>query len=221
MIAFLLLQAAALAGAPGDMPALRIEGDYLLLRHLVAAAAIPAGIDGNVRLLRVPEGKTGIVLTPDEQRQLLHRRLPTLRLRPKAQTALRITFDRRADLARQPACFALNQPIAADEWIAAGHVDRVPCDAGRTRAPVLYDASARAPRAAAALAAGTYLGRVALPAKLPQQRGEEMTLRTRVGPVTIDRSAVLMQPGRAGHRAFVRLSDGAIVAATLADERGE
>jgi len=218
MIPFLFLQVAALAGSPDELPTIRIEGDYLLLRHLAADGSNPAAVDRDFRLLRAPDGVRSIILTPAQQSALLRRRLPALALQPRATTTIRIEFERMVDTANRLGCLATNQPVGAGEWIDATRAQPVACDASRARARLDYDAVARAPRAVTALPAASYLGPVVLPAALPQEPGRTMTLRTRVGPVTIDRSAVLMQPGRPGRSAFVRLSDGSVFAARLADE---
>lgn len=222
MISALLLQAATLphvAAAP-DVAALDVEGDFLTLAHLVAPDDVPASVGGDLRLLKVPDGARSIVLTLDDQKRLLGRRLPALRLLPRVQRDIRITFAQPADDGRRAPCFALNQPVAAGLPVGRAQADAVPCDAAKARARIAYNRGAGAPVAATALSAGSYLGPVALPVALPHPPGSEMTLRTRVGPVTIDRSARLVQPGHAGRSAFVALSDGRIVAARLAAEEG-
>ncbi|WP_077145902.1 hypothetical protein [Sphingopyxis sp. KK2] len=221
MMWLLWLQAAALPVAdavPGE-EVLVVRGDYLLLRHLVATETLPASTSGDLRLLRVPGGARTILLTETDQRELIRRRLPNVKLAPQQPRTLRIDFER-AMGATSRTCFELNQPVAAGEPIDAGGATPIACDASRQRVRLSYDLASRAPVSAVALAAGSYLGPVALPSLLPQPTGQTMTLRTRVGPMTIDRAAVLVQPGRAGRHAFVRLSDGKIISAPLADDGG-
>ena len=219
---FIWLQAAALpaAGVVPKEETLVVRGDHLLLRHLVAAETIPAGTSGDLRLLRVPDGARSVLLTEADQIELLRRRLPSIEIQPQKRRALHVDFERSTNVTAPRPCFELNQPVAAGEAIDAGRAALVTCDVSRSRVRLSYDPTTRAPTATVTLTAGSYLGPVALPAALPQQTGKMLTLRTRVGPVTIDRAAVLMQPGRAGRRAFVRLSDGKIVSAPLADVGG-
>jgi hypothetical protein len=222
MLWLLWFQAAALPAGDAlpERASLVVQGDYLLLRHLVAADRIPAGTPGDFRLLRAPGNATRIELTEAEQAELLRRRLPMAGLTPQRRGSLRVEFARSDNAASPRQCLALNQPVSAGDAIDAARVVSAPCEADRPRARLFYDHAVRAPVATTALAAGSYLGPVAVPAALPQPAGGTMTLRTRVGPVTIDRTATLIQPGRTGRRAFVRLSDGEIVAARLADDGG-
>jgi hypothetical protein len=222
MMWFLWLQAAALpaAGAVPEAAVLVVRGDYLLLRHLVAPETLPLGASGDLRLLRVPDGARTILLTEADQREILHRRLPSAKMEPQRRRTLRIDFERVMGAVAPRLCFELNQPIAAGDAIDAGRATVVTCDTDRARARLSYDPTARVPKATIALAAGSYLGPVVLPSSLPQPAGQTMTLRTQVGPVTVDRAAVLVQPGRAGRHVFARLSDGKIISAPLADDGG-
>ncbi len=72
--------------------------------------------------------------------------------------------------------------------------------------------------AAEAIAAGTYLGRVAPLRRASVVKGAELVLRSSAGPVVIERRVTAMQPGRAGGRIFVRDADGQVFAAPLAGE---
>lgn len=223
MISILLLHAASLAAPapPQGTVALEIEGDYLTLAHLAAPGDIPSSVGPGFRLLKRPDGARSIVLTPADQQRLLRRRLPAWRLVPRSAQDLHVAFAPPPTAGRPSPCFALNRPVVAREPIVRAQADEVPCDAAKVRTRLGYDRQAGAPIAASALAAGSYLGPVALPVTLARASGSEMTLRTRVGPVTIDRSARLVQPGRPGHSVFVALSDGRIVAARLAAETGD
>jgi hypothetical protein len=220
MIGLFIIQAAALAatGSPAATPSLAIEGDHLLLHHLVAPGEIPRGVSADMRLLTAPAGRRTLILTREAQERLLRRRLPAVRLAPRASGAVRLVFAPRGLRKAGGACFELREPLAAGAWVSVEQVSAVPCNDARVAAPLAYDRVARVPRTRLALAAGSYLGAIELPPTLPQPRGAALTLRTRVGPVTIYRDAILEQPGWAGRPAFVRLSDGNIIAAPLADE---
>lgn len=219
MSAIALLHATfVMTSSAGTVSPLAVDGDHLLLHHLVARESIPAGIDPDFRLMRVPKGHRSITLTVEAQRKLLKRRLPNVKLAPRTAQAIEVTFARKTPAEDARPCFELGQPLEGGAWIGAEHIRQTACDDGRRAAPLAYDAAARAPRTLSALAAGSYVGRIVVPSRLPLPKGSELTLHTRVGPVAVDRNAVLEQPARPGRRAFVRLSDGSIIAAKLADE---
>lgn len=222
MLSVLLLQAATLVPAiqAAGVMVLHVDGDYLTLAHLAAPGDIPAAAGGDFRLLKAPDGVNSIVLTLDDQKRLLRRRLPAFRIAPRTQHDVRVEFARSVNGDRRRPCLALNQPVGAGDPVDRAQASIVPCDPAKQPAQLAYSRDAGAPVARGALSAGAYLGRVLLPPSLPHQRGSEMTLRTRVGPVTIDRSARLVQPGRPGRSAFALLSDGRIVAAPVLAEGG-
>ncbi|NIJ36971.1 hypothetical protein FHR22_001655 [Sphingopyxis panaciterrae] len=222
MLSVLLLQAATLIPATPAAGAtlLHVDGDYLTLAHLAAPGDIPAAAGGDFRLLKAPHGVRSIVLTLDDQKRLLHRRLPVFRIAPRTQHDVRVEFARSVNGNRRAPCLALNQPIGVGDPVDRAQASVVPCDHMKRRVLLSYSEDAGAPAARVALPAGAYLGPVLLPLKLPHRRGSEMTLRTRVGPVTVERSARLVQAGRPGRNAFVALSDGRVVAAPLPAEEG-
>jgi hypothetical protein len=53
------------------------------------------------------------------------------------------------------------------------------------------------------------------------QQGSTMTLRSRIGPVTIERPVTLLQPGRDRRSVFVRDSDGQVYTAPVALDQSE
>jgi flagella basal body P-ring formation protein FlgA len=91
----------------------------------------------------------------------------------------------------------------------------VPCEATKVGAPVRFDRRASALRASAPLPAGTRLGRLALSAAPDIDKGDELTLRSTVGPVSVERQVVALQPGRSGGRVFVRDAEGQVMSAPL------
>lgn len=231
MFAALLFQATTLVpAAPAAVTAadidleiavIEVDGDTLTLAQLAAPRDIPAAVGGNFRLLKAPDGARSIVLTPGDQQRLLDRRLAAHRIAPRFSRAVRIVFSPRPTGMRPSPCFELNRPVTAGEALGRSQARVVACDPAKVRARLAYDREAGAPVAFAALPAGAYLGPALLPAVLPYPRGSAMTLRTRVGPVTVDRTAALVQSGRAGRRAFARLSDGRIIAARLPTDQGD
>lgn len=111
-------------------------------------------------------------------------------------------------------CYATARGVAAGEALVAADLTPVPCKRA-ARAPLRYDAAARAPVATAALPPGTYLGRVVPGAEAQIPVGTELTLRSSAGVVTIERRVTSMQPGRSGGRVFVRDSEGKVFAVPL------
>lgn len=115
-------------------------------------------------------------------------------------------------------CYAAARDVAAGTPLAAADVSAVPCRADAPRAALRYDRHSGATLAADALAAGTYLGRLAPLGQAQVAKGEALTLRSTAGPVTIERAVTAMQPGRAGGKVFVRDANGQVFAARLALE---
>lgn len=213
-----LLQAAALSASPlPQAEALAVEDGYVLLRHIVDSKNIPAGIDPDMRLLKIPVSRSAVSLTPADQHRLLARRLPGRAFRLRNNEGIRFSV-RRADRVGHHACFELNQPVAGGEWVGRDQVRPAICDSGRGVEALAFDRSGHVPVARSALDAGAYLGALDIPLTPPLPAGTQMTLRTRVGPVTIDRVASLAQPGVPGRKVFVRLSDGKVIAARLAEK---
>ncbi len=120
-----------------------------------------------------------------------------------------------------PTCFAAARDLPVGTELTASDLTLVTCRATPGRARVRYDRSRRAPIAAAAITAGTYLGSILLPEEGRVQKGEVLTLRSTAGPVTVERSVTTMQPARAGGRVFVRDSEGNIFAAPMTVRRAQ
>ncbi|MEI9851944.1 MAG: hypothetical protein WDN24_15170 [Sphingomonas sp.] len=102
-------------------------------------------------------------------------------------------------------CFAAARDLPADAAIARSRScpRALP---GRTGSAARSATSPAAGAAIAArpIAAGAYLGRIALPSAGRVARGEALVLRSAQGAVTIERPVTALQPGRPGGRLFVR-----------------
>lgn len=137
---------------------------------------------------------------------------------------LRLTIVPAALLLSAPAfageCYALAAPVAAGDYIDRSDVSAVACREQPSDAPLAYDRNARALRAAAALAAGDYLGPLVIDAGRVARPGEELVLVIREGPVTIEREVSPVSPVRSGEDGFVRAEDGTVFAATYIPGEG-
>lgn len=210
-----LVFASTVALASSQAPiTLDIEGRDLALTDLVSSSTLPRELEDDFILLTAPDGVEKIELPVEAQERLLRQRLPTYRLDLKQQRTLQISFSPSASR-QQVTCYALKQPVDAGGYLHAALAEVVACDATREVAEIRMSSAASAPQAVTALPQGAYLGEISLPRSFTHAAGSEMTLTTRTGPVTITRSAVLMQPGRPGRQVFIRLSDNRIIAARL------
>ena len=129
-----------------------------------------------------------------------------------------ITARAHADDGR--ACLKVRNDVPAGAVLTTANADPVECDIAQVAAKLRFDRSSRSVLAAEPIAAGGYLGRVALPSGDVVQRGERLSLRSRSGPVVIERSVVAMQVGRSGRRVFVRDADGHVFAVRAHTDRG-
>lgn len=196
---------------------LLISGAFLRASDIAVGAP-------DLALLQLPDA--GATLELDEARrvQLLRNRMPGRNFALRHRGTLTIA---RADEPapsrdpRGPSCYSARSDLPAGTYIVRADVNQVDCSAARGDARLRYDAAARAPYARDQVAAGSYLGALRLEADRPVARGTAMLLRTRVGPVTIERKVVAIQAGRGGKRLFVRAGDGAAFASRLADQAPE
>lgn len=166
----------------------------------------------------VPRGRTQLSMTREALAGLVRRSVPGLGtwLRPGAgSVTFRAPARRHEAKGASGACAATAQPVAQDAALKTADIVTVPCEAREVGAPVRFDRRASAVRASAHLPAGTRLGRLALPAAPNVDRGDELTLLSRVGPVSVERQVVALQAGRSGGRVFVRDAEGQVVSAPL------
>lgn len=192
-------------------------GDLVELR----GARLPARV-ADMIVLRLPTGESVLDLPAEQAAALVRRRVPSLRpaITPGAVVHVR-QGSAPARAAVQGNCFVAVSGIAAGAVLTTADVAKADCQA----APVTrlrYDRAGLV-LSGEAMPAGAYLGR--LPA-LPERavgKGVSLTLRSRSGPVTIERSVTAMQPARSGGKLFVRDESGSVFAAplTLAGGQGQ
>jgi hypothetical protein len=208
-----------LAGAAGLAAAaaperVDVDGRAVRLRDLgglagFAAAARGPGADEAIATL--PAGRDRIVVTRRTLEALARRAVPAVALGEGGPDGP-VAIHRR--VSAREGCVAAARPILAGEAIAPGDLVPADCAVGRARAPLHYR-SGEGVVAAAPIAAGVPLGRLAPPPPHDVARGAELTLVSRAGPVTISRPVTALQPGRGGRRLFVRDADGAVFAIRL------
>lgn len=175
--------------------------------------------------VRIAPRVKAVMLTAQEQRLLLQRLYPGLKLSPKYKTD--VVFVAGSNLAAgqtdiaSARCYATRRDVPAGDYFSREDFATVPCDAAARAERMGYDKAARAVFARSDVPAFTYVGRLALPSSEPVKTGTPMTLRTIAGPVTIDRNVVTLQPARAGQRVFVRTREGVVLAHPLANTAGD
>ena len=170
---------------------------------------------GSVEIARVPAGRRAVTLSRRAVAALVRRAEPGLVV--GGDQAGAITFHIAASsVGRSERCFVALAPVAQGAAIGRGDVRQGICGGGAV--PVRYDAGRRAIVATRRLAAGESIGRT-LPGAGPDVgRGDALTLVSRSGPVTIERSVTALQPGRNGGRVFVRDGAGHVFAAPVAGQ---
>ncbi|HEY0148096.1 MAG TPA: flagella basal body P-ring formation protein FlgA [Allosphingosinicella sp.] len=185
--------------------------DVAELHHLDAATR--RRLQSRV-VARLPEREGSVAVSRKDLAALIRRSVPGLQ--PSGVEG-RILF--RAALkpdAIQPKCSALASPLEAGQAILPSDLVSAPCEKAPARTLVRFDRRAGVTRAAAALPAGTMLGRISVTEAPAIGAGDKLTLLSTSGPVRIERPVVALQPGRAGGKVFVMAADGEVLAAPLA-----
>lgn len=204
------------------MPATEIEvpsreirlGDVAVLDHFRGATR--TRLAARV-IARLPRGRNSITLSPAAVAGLVRRSVPGLNAVAGANRSP-ITIRTRDGTgeaeAAKPSCVALSRPVTQGETLTLADVMPASCEK-HAQTQVRFDRGGSLVRAAADLEAGTHLGRLSLPELAGVDRGDKLTLVSRVGPVRIERKVVAVQPGRPGGRIFVRDEEGQVLTAPL------
>jgi hypothetical protein len=224
VIAILLLAAAAsAASAPRPLETIEVDRAEIRLGDLAAIdgfAALSASPDRARAVAALPSGRSRFVTTRAALAELVRRRFGPIM--PAVTGGEGQVLIRRAVMDRgESVCFAAAGPLAAGAVVARADLAPAPCEAERRAADLRFDRTDGSVRAARPIEAGTYLGRVALPAQADVASGDELTLVSAVGPVRISRPVVALQPGARGRRLFVRDRDGAVFAVPLDETEGQ
>lgn len=196
-----------------DRP-LRI-GDIARIDH---AGGIP---DLERRIVAMlPERRRTVTVSRAALAGLIRRAVPGLVIRHGAG-AMTLRLPAPSARASRP-CFALAAPVAQGALLRPSGLAETACagpDRGGTA--VRLDRRTGALRAAAALPAGAYLGRIAVPSPPDIERGQRLTVVSTAGPVRIERQAVALQNGLNGRRAFVQDADGQVFPAPVSVTSGD
>lgn len=170
------------------------------------------GLAGRV-IASLPPGRASVTLERVALAGLIRRAAPGVRIADEGEGAVTLRLAPRERAQRR--CFALAHPVAVGATIGAADLMEADCRAGESATAIVYDRAAGAPRARHDLAAGQYLGSVAVAPAAGVDRGERLTLASTAGPVRIERTVVALQPARPGARIFVRTGDGEVLVAAV------
>ncbi len=207
-------------------PAIALETPLLRVRDVVSLDCLSEARRRRVEDLAIAliEANDARVLSRQALANLVRRRAPELHavtFSGAREEMVRIEGpridDARPGEAAQGSCFAAAAPIAEGAAIAAADLERAPCLAP-VRTSVRYDRLNGIMRATRDIARGDALGPLPPAPVAIAERGEAMSLVTRMGPVMIERSVETVQPSRGGS-VFVRDRDGHVFAAPLAEAR--
>lgn len=164
-------------------------------------------------VMRLPLGTTRLVLPARTLAALLRRRVPGLAA-PNGTRDVVITASAAPATAPVAGCAVTSRAIAAGTVLSSEHISSAPC--GADIAPVLtYDGGARSAVAVRDLPTGQYLGRVSLSPDRRVAKGTVLSLRSRQGPVAVERAVTTLQSSRSGARVFVRDTAGSVFSAPL------
>jgi len=215
-----LLPALACAALPGH--AVAAERVVLPAREITVADL--AALDqtqrarlGSLAIATIPVGRSHLELDAITRAKLLRRRVPgqDLHLRHGGKVRFEVPGPRDAGRGARP-CLMLRHDLAAGDYLQPEAMAPAPCRAHAARLPLLFDRRVNALRLSAPLAAGTYLGPLAMRGGPIIGAGTELRHVAHQGPVTIERRVNALQPSRMGRAIFVRTHDGAIFASRLA-----
>lgn len=165
----------------------------------------------SIVVLRLPSGRRRMTLPVPAIAALVKRRVPSLSIGGVGS----VTIVSRPSGLAVPACWTSIRAMQAGEAVTVRDAVPSPCGGATSAADIRYGGNAM-PIIRYRIPAGASLGRL-LP--VPADRvtaGAALTLRSVLGPVTIERAVTTLQPGRSGRRVFVRDGDGQVFAATLA-----
>lgn len=215
----MILAAAALVAVITGQDIVRLEGDQIRLGQVVELTSASASL-GKVVIARLPDGSARIELTRAQLASLAVRAVPGLAVETGQGS---VSFIRAEHMRRPgPACFEAAVPVVAGAPITRSDAIRTGCDDTRMAARLRFDPSSRSALAAGPVAVGDYLGAVRLGDAPTVRRGDLLTLRSRSGPVTIERSVIAMQPAHTPDRkVFVKDEDGQVFAGPLGLEKGQ
>ncbi len=215
-----LLPALACAALPGHaaaaervvLPAREITVADLAMLDQTQRARL-----GSLAIAAIPAGKSHLELDAATRARLLRRRVPgqDLRLRHGGKVRFEVPEPREAGRGARP-CIMLRRALDAGDYLQPEAVAPVPCRDHAEALPLLFDRRVNALRLSSPLAAGAYLGSLAVRGGPIIGAGTELRHVTRQGPVAIERTVNALQPSRMGQAIFVRTQDGAIFASRLA-----
>lgn len=173
---------------------------------------------GSIVIARLPAGLRQAQLSRADLQMLARRAVPGLTFAGITHGFVTIRWDAPAE-AKAKRCFEAIAPVAAGAFIAIGDAAAVPCDREGETAALRHDRETGAAVAVQSVAPGDYLGEVRLGQRAVVRRGDKLTLKSRAGPVVVERPVVALQSGKpTDRRIFVETSEGEILATDLATE---
>lgn len=174
---------------------------------------------GELVVAQIPENETSTLLTSADQQRLIRNRLPGQHLKLKYRVSLLLFVNNisRSDPKPSRVCYETKAPLSADSFVARADLEEVACHPKRPHVRLAFNRTAKTPYTPVNLPARSYVGPVWAPLTKPIAIGTAMTLRTISGPVTIEQSAVSLQPGRLGQKVFVQTADRQVFSEKLGE----
>jgi hypothetical protein len=172
----------------------------------VGDVASGAGPMARAAIARLPRGRSEVVLTRRAIGSLIRRAIPGVTVAGDGGVGA-ISFATSIDEPHVATCLVARSPINTRSAVLSDQVVSAPCEGRAALGLASYDRARGEVVARRAIEAGANLGMMRLPEPSAVHAGDHLTLISRAGPVTVERAVTAMQPGRNGHRIFVR--DGA------------
>jgi len=160
-------------------------------------------------IARLPAGGRRTTLTHAALASLVHRRAPQLAHFDigDADATVALTHSATTNSDSGAACYTAARDLPSGRALSREDLRPAACTHDPS-ASLAYDATNGVLRSAQAIAAGAYLGRVAVLPAAFVDTGDELSLVVAVGPVQIERTVTALQPASSGDAVFVRDGDG-------------
>lgn len=217
LVALLASAAVPVHEQPSPEVEIEVRDGLLRLGDLSSFAAIPpAGpSEASTVLARLPRGATRARLSRQALAGLVRRALPATRFALAADVAgVTLISEGTLPARSDEGCLTLALPVVAGTALAERHVATSACGLPPSGA-LRFDRRDGLVRAAKDLPVGMPLGHIAVASDDLVERGTEMTLSARAGPVVVARRVTALQAAHPGQRLFVAGADGTIVSAPL------
>jgi hypothetical protein len=219
-ISLILLAAAGAQPEISFAPQAMAKGSHVVLADVADLSAIPAALRPAAAALPIAafaQGQERLVVTRSQLAARVRALMPALAPWLSEPGDGTVVVSRIADAAvpagAQARCVRLARRVEAGEYFGPSAYSAEPCGPARRATSYRYDARTGAVRAARVLEPGELISAPPRSLSADVEPGQTLYLETRVGPVTLQRKVVALQPSRSGQALFVKAEDGSVFSA--------